>query len=67
MRRQAHLQPYTVVYENNGMEVDRYTVTAASERTAERRTTKLFFRGHREFNELEIYPGLTFRIQGGDH
>jgi len=65
MRRQAHVQRHTVIYENDGAEVARYTVSAPSERTAERRTTRMFFKAHREFDELALNPGLTFRIVGG--
>lgn len=65
MRRQAHLQRHTVVYEKDGVEIARYTVLAASERTAERRTTKLFFKAHPKL-EFAILPGLTFRIETGD-
>jgi hypothetical protein len=63
MRRQANVQRYTVVYENDGVEVARYSVAAASERTAEARTTKTFFEGHPEFDELDITLALTFRIE----
>jgi hypothetical protein len=66
MRRQAHIQPHTVIYENDGIELVRYTVRAASERTAEQRTTRRFFRDHPQFDEFEVYPGLTFRIEAGD-
>jgi hypothetical protein len=66
MHRQDHVQRHTVIYENDGVEVARYSVSAASEREAEAQTTKLFFEGHPEFDELAILPGLTFRIEGGD-
>jgi hypothetical protein len=65
MRRQAHTQRHTVIYENDGVEIDRYTVTADSERTAEARTSRRFFKGHPEFDEFEPNPGLTFRIEAG--
>jgi hypothetical protein len=64
MRRQAHTQRHTIIYENDGLEIARYTVSADSERTAERRTTKLFFKRHPEFDELGLWPALTFRIEG---
>jgi hypothetical protein len=66
MRRQAHVQRHTVIYENDGVEVARYSVSAPSERTAERQTTKLFFKDHPQFDEFAVLPGLTFRIEGGD-
>ena len=65
MRRQTHTQRHTVIYENYGVEVARYSVSAASDRTAERRATKLFFKGNPSFDEFEILPGLTFRIEAG--
>ena len=63
MRRQAHAQSHTVVYENDGVEVDRFTVSADSERTAEARTSRRFFKSHPEFDEFELNPGLTFRVE----
>jgi hypothetical protein len=50
MFREPRAQRHTVIYENNGKKVDRYTVSAASERAAEARTTRLFF---------TLHPGLT--------
>jgi hypothetical protein len=66
MRRQAHTRRHTIVYEDHGLEVARYSVSADSERTAEKRTTRMFFKDHPEFDELAIEPGLTFRIQHED-
>ena len=66
MRRQANVQRHTVVYENDGVEVARHTVSAASERMAEACTTRLFFKDHPEFDEFAILPRLASRIESGD-
>ena len=63
MRREVHSQQHTIVYENDGVEVARYTVAADTELEAELATSRTFFREHGEFDWFDVNPGLTFRIE----
>jgi len=63
MRRQAFDREHTVIYEDGGVEVGRYSVMAATELEAELQTSAMFFKEHVEFDELALNPGLTFRIE----
>lgn len=55
---------YVVVYENEGAEIARYTVIAPSELDAELRASRSFFAEQTHYNEFDLPPGLTFRIEG---
>ena len=66
MHRQHFLQRRTVIYEDWGVEVARYSRTAPTELAAELWTSEAFFKEHREFDAFAILPGLTFRTEPGD-
>jgi len=66
MYRDHFVQRRTVIYEDGGVEVARYSLTAASALATELRTSATFFAEHREFDAFEILPGLSFRIVHAD-
>ena len=63
MRREAFDREHTVIYEDDGVEITRYSVTAATELEAELETSPMFFREHPRFDQFALNPGLTFRIE----
>ncbi len=66
MHRHHFVQRRTVIYEDAGVEVARYSLTAGSELATELKTSATFFAEHEEFDEFELLPDLTFRIERGD-
>jgi hypothetical protein len=66
MHRHHFVQRRTVIYENDGVEVARYSLTAASELATELQTSTAFFEEHQEFDKFAILPDLRFRIEQGD-
>ena len=64
--RRHFVQRRTVIYEDDGVEVARYSLTAATQLATELQTSASFFEEHREFDVFAILPDLTFRIVAGD-
>ncbi len=66
MEPRSFAKTHVVIYESYGAEVARYSVTAASELQAERRSSARFFKEHPEFDPYEVDLNLTFRVEVGE-
>lgn len=64
--RQHFVQRRTVIYEDAGVEVARYSRTSATELDTELWTSAVFFEEHRWFDPLAVLQDLTFRIVYGE-
>lgn len=62
-QRRSSQRGFTAVYERDGVELARYSLTAPTQGDAENQADNLFYHQHPEISMFDETPGLNVRIE----